>query len=188
MYFIGIVCADGLVPCNVRPSAEKNVGSRTIFLYCMCFPQMSTFNDTWTLCVLMGWCLALSGHQQKQCWFSECLLYCTCFLQCPLLMTRSHEIPQMRATGAYWWEVNTGSGDGLVPTGSNPIPKPTLTQFCIAIRDHYAAVSLTIKAWWGTYRLMHCVIVDLNIILTEIDIIFRQFPQQYILHPYWPWG
>ena len=60
------------------------------FLYCMCFPQMSTFNDILTLCVLMGWCLALSGHQQKQCWFSQCLLYCTCFLQ---MSTFNDEIP-----------------------------------------------------------------------------------------------
>ena len=179
----------------------------------------------------MGWCLALSGHQQKKnvgsrtifciaCVFHKCLLlmtywHCVCwwagalhcqaisrnnvgslnvcciarvFYKCPLLMTKSREIPQMRATGAYWWYVNTGSGNGLVPTGSKPIPKPKLTQFCIAIRDHYAAVSLTIKAWWGTHGLMHCVITDLNIILTEIDIIFRKFPQQYMLHPHWPWG
>ena len=90
MYFIGIVCADGLVPCIVRPSAEKKCWFSHYFLYCMCFPQMSTFNDILTLCVLMGWCLALSGHQQKQCWFSQCLLYCTCFLQ---MSTFNDEIP-----------------------------------------------------------------------------------------------
>ena len=78
MYFIDIVCADGL--CHALSGhQQKKCWFSQYFLYCMCFPQMSTFNDILTLCVLMGWCLALSGHQQF--WFSQYFLYCMCFPQ-----------------------------------------------------------------------------------------------------------
>ena len=30
-------------------------------------------------------------------------------------------------------EVNIGSGNGLVPSGSKPLPEPVLTQFSVAI-------------------------------------------------------
>ena len=41
--------------------------------------------------------------------------------------------PHMDATGPYWWWVNIGSGNGLVPSGNKPLPEPMLTQFSVAI-------------------------------------------------------
>ena len=38
--------------------------------------------------------------------------------------------------GPYQWEVNIGSGNGLVQSGKKPLPEPRLTQFYIAIWRH----------------------------------------------------
>ena len=38
--------------------------------------------------------------------------------------------PYMNVTGLHWWSVNIGSGNGLVPSGSKPLPEPMLTQIC----------------------------------------------------------
>ena len=37
---------------------------------------------------------------------------------------------QMNATGPYWWQVNIGSGNGLVPEGTKPLTGPLLPQMC----------------------------------------------------------
>ena len=42
----------------------------------------------------------------------------------------------MNATGPYWRWVNIGSGNGLVPSGNKPLPKPMLTQFIDAYMRH----------------------------------------------------
>ena len=45
--------------------------------------------------------------------------------------------PQMNATRLHWWlvnTVNTGSGNGLVPSGNKPLPEPMLTQICAVTR------------------------------------------------------
>ena len=34
----------------------------------------------------------------------------------------------MNVTGLHWWSVNIGLGNGLVPSGNNPLPEPMLTQ------------------------------------------------------------
>ena len=34
----------------------------------------------------------------------------------------------MNATRPYWWWVNIGSGNGLVPSDNKPLPEPMLTQ------------------------------------------------------------
>ena len=39
----------------------------------------------------------------------------------------------MYVTGSYWWQVNIGSGNGLVPSGNKPLPEPMLTQIYVAI-------------------------------------------------------
>ena len=39
--------------------------------------------------------------------------------------------PQMNATKPYWWSVNIGSGNGLVPSGNKPLPEPMLTQIYV---------------------------------------------------------
>ena len=36
--------------------------------------------------------------------------------------------PEANATRHHWWSVNTGSGNGLVPSGNKPLPEPMLTQ------------------------------------------------------------
>ena len=35
----------------------------------------------------------------------------------------------MNVTGSYWWLVNIGSGNGLVPPGNKPFPDQMLTDF-----------------------------------------------------------
>ena len=44
--------------------------------------------------------------------------------------------PQLIVTGYHWWYVNIGSGNGLVPSGSRPLPKLMLTQFYVTIWRH----------------------------------------------------
>ena len=36
--------------------------------------------------------------------------------------------PQLIFTESHWWEVNIGSGNGLVPPGTKPLPEPILTR------------------------------------------------------------
>ena len=40
------------------------------------------------------------------------------------------------ATGPYSWYVNIGLGDGLVPLGNKPLPKPVLTKISDTIWHH----------------------------------------------------
>ena len=40
---------------------------------------------------------------------------------------------QVNATEACWWDVDIGSGNGLVPSGNKPLPEPILTQISVAI-------------------------------------------------------
>ena len=40
--------------------------------------------------------------------------------------------PQMNVTGLYWWYINIGSGNSLVPSGNKPLPEPMLTQIRVA--------------------------------------------------------
>ena len=44
--------------------------------------------------------------------------------------------PLINVTGLYWWWVNIGSGNGLVPSGNKPLPEPMLTQISVAIWRH----------------------------------------------------
>ena len=43
----------------------------------------------------------------------------------------------MNATRLYWWQVNIGPGDGLVPSGNKPLPEQMVTQISVAIWCHY---------------------------------------------------
>ena len=45
-------------------------------------------------------------------------------------------VSQMNVAGPYWWEVNIGSGNGLVPSGNKPLPEPMLTQIYVATWCH----------------------------------------------------
>ena len=44
--------------------------------------------------------------------------------------------PQVNATRPYWWLVNIGSGNGLVPSGNKPLSEPMLTQIYVAKWRH----------------------------------------------------
>ena len=39
----------------------------------------------------------------------------------------------MIATRLHWWKINIGSGGGLVPLGTKPLPEPVLTQIYVTI-------------------------------------------------------
>ena len=43
--------------------------------------------------------------------------------------------PQMNVNGPVWWYVSIGSGNGLVPDGTKPLPEPMLTQISVAQYD-----------------------------------------------------
>ena len=47
------------------------------------------------------------------------------------IFLRNH--PQANVIKHHWWEVNSGSGNGLVWSGNKPLPEPMLTQICVAI-------------------------------------------------------
>ena len=42
----------------------------------------------------------------------------------------------MNAIRPYWWEVNIGSGNGLVLLGNKPLPESMLTQIYVAKWRH----------------------------------------------------
>ena len=43
------------------------------------------------------------------------------------------KLPQISVTQPYWWYVNIGSGNNLVPSGNMPLPEPMLIQIYAAI-------------------------------------------------------
>ena len=42
----------------------------------------------------------------------------------------------MNATKSNWWDVNIGSGNGVVPSVDKPLPEPMLTQIYVAKWRH----------------------------------------------------
>ena len=48
---------------------------------------------------------------------------------------------QVNATTHHWSLVNIGSCNGLVPSGSKPLPEPMLTKVPVAIWCHWARIS-----------------------------------------------
>ena len=44
--------------------------------------------------------------------------------------------PQVNAARPYWWLVNIGSGNGMVPSGSKPLPEPMLTRIYVNTWRH----------------------------------------------------
>ena len=41
--------------------------------------------------------------------------------------------PQVRATIPHWWLADIGSGNGLLPSGNNPLSEPMLTKIYVTI-------------------------------------------------------
>ena len=60
----------------------------------------------------------------------------------------------MNATEPYWWQVNIGSGNGLVPSGNKPLPKPVLTK--ISSSGYKGLKYLWIILWWSVIILSFC--------------------------------
>ena len=68
-------------------------------------------------------------------------LRCGCILQLVIFRVISSQhryieqllqrSPQLNATRPYWWLVNAGSGNSLVPSGTKPFLKPLLTKLCV---------------------------------------------------------
>ena len=42
----------------------------------------------------------------------------------------------MNVKGPYWWSVNIGSGNDLVPSGNKPLPEPMLIQIYVDMLRH----------------------------------------------------
>ena len=59
--------------------------------------------------------------------------------------------PHVIATGHHWWWlINIGSGNGLVPLSNEPLPKPILPKFFNDKWRHYATMSWINRHWsWG---------------------------------------
>ena len=53
------------------------------------------------------------------------------------------------ATNTHWWWVNTGSGNGLVPSDTKPLPEPMMTQIFVTIWHHYATSYKPIRQLFG---------------------------------------
>ena len=51
------------------------------------------------------------------------------------------KLPAGILIGPYRWQVNIGSGNGLVPSGTKPLPEPMLTQIYVAMRRHQAMLN-----------------------------------------------
>ena len=58
-----------------------------------------------------------------------------------ILWISSKNCPQVNSTKPHWWLVNTGSGKGLVPSGTKPLPEPVLTQLHVSIWHRQATMS-----------------------------------------------
>ena len=44
----------------------------------------------------------------------------------------------LNVTGPHWWHVNTGSGNGMVPSVNKPLPELLLAKIYLAIEHHWA--------------------------------------------------
>ena len=51
---------------------------------------------------------------------------------------------QLNAIRSHWWLINIGSGKGLVPSGSKPLPEPMLTGISVVIWRHEATRSYVV--------------------------------------------
>ena len=51
------------------------------------------------------------------------------------MVEASCAIANMNVTGVYWWSVNIGSGNGLVPSGNKPLPNddPDLCHHMVSL-------------------------------------------------------
>ena len=57
-----------------------------------------------------------------------------------LLISIFKSYTQMNAKGPYWWKVNIGSGNGMMPSDNKPFPEPMKTQILVTI-GHNGSIS-----------------------------------------------
>ena len=62
---------------------------------------------------------------------AACVCVCMCVCGCAGM-----KIQLTNVTGPYCWWVNNGSGNGLVPSGTKPLPESVLTKISDAIHCH----------------------------------------------------
>ena len=68
---------------------------------------------------------------------------------------------QINITGPHWWLINTGSGNGLVPGGTKPLPEPEpmLTQLDVSpygvTRPQWVTATSTIPMTWNLVYIQH---------------------------------
>ena len=55
--------------------------------------------------------------------------------------------PYMNFTVFYWWQVNIGSSNGLVPSGNKPLPESMLTQ--LDLSRHMASLGHNVLTWFN---------------------------------------
>ena len=56
----------------------------------------------------------------------------------------------MNVTELHLWSVNIGSGNGLVPSGSKPLPEPMLTQISshhMELLGHKKLITYVLENW-----------------------------------------
>ena len=65
----------------------------------------------------------------------------------------------VNAKKPHQWEVNIGSGNGLVPSGNKPLPEPILTQICVTRPQWLPALFFPLlHAYTPLLQLSQCVI------------------------------
>ena len=105
----------------------------------------------------------------------------------------------MNVSGPLWWEVNIGSGNGLVPSGKEPLPEPHTTS-------HYLSqcwprsmspngvtrppLVNSLSPWWCGYD-FKCVNFQHNLIDTlssQANITLEWIPEDLLDKPTLPWS
>ena len=69
--------------------------------------------------------------------------------------------PQVNATRRHGWLINIASGNGLVPSGTKPLPEPVLTQIYVNIWCHQATMS-----WYHIYGPSRDLVLNLQTYLS----------------------
>ena len=91
----------------------------------------------------------------------------------------------MNATRPYWWSVNIGSGNGLVPSGNKPLPEPMLTKIFVdhmvslgpnELKQCQSIINWTIgnKLQWNFNRNQYIFIPE-NVYLKMLSVKWRPF-------------
>ena len=138
-----------------------------LLLYFRCEPPYWNSASNWKSChmLLTSWWYKEPGHQGSWYWPSFCSnslcpAWCNGLTHCPLedmiiwsgisnfqtnikgryLGHFLWNCPQVKATRPFWWLINIGSGNGLMPSGNKPLPEPMLSLMSATIWRHWATM------------------------------------------------